>query len=389
MRLPRAGRSAQYVNSDDARIIVPEHSAVGESQSNGNAERAVQQEEDQVRTIKSALASRIGAKIPSSHPLVRWMVEHSVDILNKYTVNISGISPYEELHGQKAFERRIDLGERVCYHIPKKARAKLDNRWQIGVYLGSCSNSNEVYVGVRNGNARKTRSVCRVVAEERWSRDAIQRVLATPSELRPVDDNEVGADDIEISENPHDYSARDADAPEPATADAPDDVDAEVFKRIRITKADCIKYGYTGGCPRCADLEFGKANSKKAHNEECRTRMYRRFEQEKDAKWIRVQSEHRRDSPAVVEPIRPSVDLDAADVEEQPASKKPRRAEQFDDEDLADNNYSDSELPDIIEDDDDDDEPIREPDAKRSRVNEDDSPMPDHLLPGMMRTSTI
>ena len=109
--------------------------------------------------------------------------------------------------------------------------------------------------------------------------------------------------------------------------------------------------------------------------------MYRRFDQEKDAKWIRVQAEHRRDSPVVVEPIHPSVGLDAADVEEQPAAKKPRRAEQFDDEDLADNNDSDSELPGIIEDDDDDDEPMREPDAKRSRENQDYPPMPDHLLP--------
>ena len=29
------------------------------------------------------------------------MVEHSVDILKTYTVNIARISPYEELHGQK------------------------------------------------------------------------------------------------------------------------------------------------------------------------------------------------------------------------------------------------------------------------------------------------
>ena len=100
-----------------------------------------------------------------------------------------------------------------------------------------------MYIGVKNGDARKTCSVCRVVAKERWSRNAVQRVLETPSELRPVADNEVGADDIESSENPHDYSARDADAPEPATTDAPDDIDAEVFKRICITKADCIKYG--------------------------------------------------------------------------------------------------------------------------------------------------
>ena len=71
--------------------------------------------------------------------------------------------------------------------------------------------------------------------------------------------------------------------------------------------------------------------------------MCRRYEQDTDAKWIRVQAKHRRDSPVVVEPIPASTNLDAADVEERPASKKPRRVEQFDDEDLADNNYSDSE----------------------------------------------
>ena len=43
------------------------------------------------------------------------------------------------------------------------------------------------------------------------------------------------------------------------------------------------------------------------------------------------------------------------------------------DGDLADDCYSNSELPDIVAagDDDDNDEPIREPDAKRSRVDAD------------------
>ena len=41
---------------DDAVLgAVPEYSAVGESASNGKAERAVQMVEDQVRTLKSAL----------------------------------------------------------------------------------------------------------------------------------------------------------------------------------------------------------------------------------------------------------------------------------------------------------------------------------------------
>ena len=109
--------------------------------------------------------------------------------------------------------------------------------------------------------------------------------------------------------------------------------------------------------------------------------MHRRYEQEKSANWIRVQAEHRRHRPVVVEPIPPSVNLDAADVEEQTASKKPRRVERVDDEDLAGNCHSDSELPDIFEaDDDDGDGPVREPDAKRSRVNQDYPPMPANLL---------
>ena len=70
----RVGRVASPVALDDARIAVPENSAVGESQSNGKAERAIQTVEDQVRTIKLALESRIGARIPSTHPVMHWIV---------------------------------------------------------------------------------------------------------------------------------------------------------------------------------------------------------------------------------------------------------------------------------------------------------------------------
>ena len=55
---------------------VPENSAVGESQSNGRAEAAVQQVEDYVRTYKAALEARIGAQIPCVHPVMMWMVEY-------------------------------------------------------------------------------------------------------------------------------------------------------------------------------------------------------------------------------------------------------------------------------------------------------------------------
>ena len=118
----RVGRNASPVDKEDARVAVPENSGVGESQSNGKAERAVQTVEDQVRTMKLALESRIGARIPSNHPIMHWIVFHSTDVLNKYIVNKTGMSPYEESHGQKAPERRVELGERVFYYVPKKGR---------------------------------------------------------------------------------------------------------------------------------------------------------------------------------------------------------------------------------------------------------------------------
>ena len=93
--------------------IVPEASAVGESASNARAERTVQSVEDLLRVHKHALEARIGKILAADHPTMRWLVEHVADLLNKYTVNSSGMSPFEELHGRKAQERRVEFGERV------------------------------------------------------------------------------------------------------------------------------------------------------------------------------------------------------------------------------------------------------------------------------------
>ena len=63
-------------------IVVPEKRAVGESPSNGKAERAVQSVEDMVRSYLHALESRIKTKLPANHPVMRWMVEHAAAMLN-------------------------------------------------------------------------------------------------------------------------------------------------------------------------------------------------------------------------------------------------------------------------------------------------------------------
>ena len=66
-------------------------SAVGESKSNGRAEKAVQTVEDQMRTLKFALEDHIEARIPSIHPVTMWLAEYTGVLLTKHSVDPHGI----------------------------------------------------------------------------------------------------------------------------------------------------------------------------------------------------------------------------------------------------------------------------------------------------------
>ena len=115
---------------------VPEASAVGESASNWKAERAIQTFEDHLRTLKSALDSRLKTTIPVAHPLMRWLVEHTANVINRYSINSDGVKPYQAMHGKRSTLRVAEFAEQVFFYLPKRSRAKLTRRRQIGTYLG-------------------------------------------------------------------------------------------------------------------------------------------------------------------------------------------------------------------------------------------------------------
>lgn len=283
--IKKSGRAGTHLPFNTA---VPELSAVGESASNGRAERAVQTVEDQLRVGKSALEARLGAKIPCSHPVIRWMVEHYVDVINKYSINKTGMSPYEELHGKRAVERRVEFGERIFYSTPKKGRAKMDLRWKLGIYLGSAWSSNEIFIGTKNGNVSKARSAVRVVEPSRWNLLAVQNLVGIPGDRCPVPNDDLNADDVEATENPHDYDP--ADIPDTEAAAPEVDRPHSDHRRMKITQEFLNRYGKTPGCVKCASIELGERCTA-AHNEECRRRIYQRFKDDAGQDWARVQRE--------------------------------------------------------------------------------------------------
>ena len=130
----------------------PEHSAVGESASNGTAERSVQLFEDLLRTLKGALEARVGARLPNVHPVMDWLIQHVASIFNRQSTNRDGLTPHECRHGRRSNGRTAEFGERVLYVVPERLRAKVDLRWRVGYLLGTAERSNEAYIGTSSGN---------------------------------------------------------------------------------------------------------------------------------------------------------------------------------------------------------------------------------------------
>ena len=54
-----------------------DNSAVGDSDSNGAIERAIQDVESQCRTLRSALETRLQQRIRLKHPIVPWLIRHA------------------------------------------------------------------------------------------------------------------------------------------------------------------------------------------------------------------------------------------------------------------------------------------------------------------------
>ena len=151
---------------------IPKNSAVGESQSNGKAERAVREIEGTVRCFKAELEHRAKIRFPVRHPVIQWLVEYMGVLLSKYHLLKDNAAPYEALHGQRAQEN-ITCWKGCFFFVPKRRRAKLDLCWAEGVYLGTLMGSNECLVGLPNGDVTRARGVGRMRENQRWKPKAL------------------------------------------------------------------------------------------------------------------------------------------------------------------------------------------------------------------------
>ena len=124
----------RQVVSDRSGETVPMNSPVGESQSNGRVENAVQRVQGQ---------RRFNTRVRSSDTIFPWMVEWSA-------------------RGNDAQAPVAEFGKKIMYMTSKnksKSALKVDAKFRDGVWLGLGMKSDESITGVPNGviNAKTVR----------------------------------------------------------------------------------------------------------------------------------------------------------------------------------------------------------------------------------------
>ena len=77
-------------------------SAVGDSDSNGTIERAIQDVEGQCRTLRSALESRVKAKIDFSSPVTPWLIRHAGYRITRCRVRPNGRTAFQMMKGRRS-----------------------------------------------------------------------------------------------------------------------------------------------------------------------------------------------------------------------------------------------------------------------------------------------
>ena len=239
--------------------VVPEESPVGNSQSNGAIERAIQTWKGQVRTLKDALESRIVANIDPSSKIMCWLVEYAATLMRRCSLGPDGRTAYQKMKGRVSKRGLVEFGEKVWYR-PLRARTNsLDVVMAEGVFVGVLDRSDEVLIVTKDGLI-KSRDVRRQPEDDRWCKERVLEIEVTPN------DPNGGTMDLRVKtfikpglENPD--VARPVEPPR-----------AVGVRRTRLFRSDFEAHGLTIGCGGCKAISR-RSSQAANHSESCRKRI--------------------------------------------------------------------------------------------------------------------
>lgn len=206
--------------------------------SQGKVERGNQAARGQVRTMVLVIEDNLKVEITAVSPILTWILRHSGWVITRFQIRADGHTSWYHVRGKEYAGEIAILGEAVLFKDSSMEQAKLESRWQEGIWLGKPRASDSHIVGVGN-QAYTARTIRRQPREKRWNRELYLNFTAVPwgSKGQPFEQQA-----------------------------AP--------RRKYITKQYVDKYGPTTGCAGCSQTST-------THSEACRQRFAKTFDQEK------------------------------------------------------------------------------------------------------------
>ena len=113
-----------------------EHPPPYDYQANGGIEVGCKLVRGHLRTMLVCLEHRLQAKIPTTHAVMTWLVEHVANVLTWRVKGQDGRTPYHRLRGRVFNGKLIGSGERCRFKVRSKEPLSGGDRWTEGVYLG-------------------------------------------------------------------------------------------------------------------------------------------------------------------------------------------------------------------------------------------------------------
>ncbi len=143
--------------------------------------------------MRSGLERELGFRVPVRHPLIAWLVPHAANTLNWMVKGHDGVTAYQRVRGKQFRTRLMTFGEQCRFklrsHEPLSASGD-GKKFHVGTYVGVDRRTGQ-YMIHRGDNIEYARTVVRFPESNKWDKEELANVRATPWSLHVPKETEV------------------------------------------------------------------------------------------------------------------------------------------------------------------------------------------------------
>ena len=236
-----------------------EHSPEYDPKSNGSAEVGVKLLKGHFRTLRSSVEDRLGYRIPVKHPVMAWLIRHAANLVTWCARGHDGQTAYQRVRLREFKTRLLAFGELCSFknRMLEPLGSNVDGRrFHQGVFVGVDRRTGQ-YMIYSDEGLKMARTVMRMPDANKWNREALAAVRATPWDLHASKEPEV------------------VFKPSGEDAEKPFEQQETLSRNLYLRADDFEKHGLTRGCPKC-DQFLRRGDWKLTsgpHSSSCRTRI--------------------------------------------------------------------------------------------------------------------